>query len=127
MSKHYDIETAENMFDQNYKDKVLSNGVAETNEYFLQLRAYEFQVDPKDLSSRKDFAKFMLHAIGLGYAQATEPIVIPGSETDSVRFVQVYLQRASLLEAGQRSDPRPPEPFVMPPKPRQRSGLKPTR
>ena|SRR6266496_236094 len=127
MHMRYSIEAAENLFEQNYKDRILSSGHSEGNQYNLELRAYEFQINPADPSSRKEFAKFMLHAIGLGYAQATEPIVIPGSETDSVKFVQVYLQRATLLEAGQRSDPRPPEPFVMPSKPRPRAGLKPTR
>jgi hypothetical protein len=109
------IQDSESLFEKRYGNRSIFRATSHTDIDNLDIRAFEFDVNTHDPASRRDFAKFMVLAIGLGYSQATNPVTILGTDGLSERsFIQVYLQRSAALDANE------PQRFV----PRARSGPK---
>ena len=113
-------EKATGVFEERYKDNLAAYALQKTDSANLDVRAYEFPLDVTDSKSRRDFARFMVMAIGLGYSQATSPIMLPGGGEPATGFIQVYLQRSTVMEAAQPEQPQQPREWIA----RARSGPK---
>jgi hypothetical protein len=95
------------MFDERYNSNHVTSDTSLLETRNVDIRAYEFQIDGHDPKSRLEFTKFMVMAVGVGYSQAVESIVIPGaSEAGPQSFIQVYLKRSAVMNGA--TQPAPP-------------------